>query len=159
VGRSLFERGYVHATAGNISVRLADGYLITPTDACLGTLQPERLARLDAQGHAPLCRQPVRCSTTSCLLDRFEAAARDGFEAVEYLFPYAAARASRWSTSGPRLQANGLQQVLFNAPPGGNWDAGERGTACLPGREAEFRAGIAKALRLRRRPWIARAST
>ena len=49
-GRSLFERGYVHATAGNISVRLADGYLITPTDACLGTLQAERLARLDAQG-------------------------------------------------------------------------------------------------------------
>jgi ribulose-5-phosphate 4-epimerase/fuculose-1-phosphate aldolase len=50
VGRSLFERGYVHATAGNISVRLADGgYLITPTDACLGTLQPERLARLDAK--------------------------------------------------------------------------------------------------------------
>ncbi|WP_290869527.1 aldolase [Aquabacterium sp.] len=50
VGRSLFERGYVHATAGNISVRLADGYLITPTDACLGALQPERLARLDADG-------------------------------------------------------------------------------------------------------------
>jgi len=50
VGRSLFERGYVHATAGNISVRLADGYLITPTDACLGMLQAERLARLDIQG-------------------------------------------------------------------------------------------------------------
>ncbi|HEX2012068.1 MAG TPA: aldolase [Roseateles sp.] len=51
VGRSLFERGYVHATAGNISVRLADGgFLITPTDACLGTLAPERLARLDAEG-------------------------------------------------------------------------------------------------------------
>ncbi|MFO1330720.1 MAG: aldolase [Rubrivivax sp.] len=50
VGRSLFERGYVHATAGNISVRLDDGFLITPTDACLGVLQPERLARLDAQG-------------------------------------------------------------------------------------------------------------
>lgn len=50
VGRSLFERGYVHATAGNISVRLADGYLITPTDACLGTLVPERLARLNAAG-------------------------------------------------------------------------------------------------------------
>lgn len=50
VGRSLFERGYVHSTAGNISVRLADGYLITPTDACLGTLQPDRLARLDADG-------------------------------------------------------------------------------------------------------------
>ena len=44
VGRSLFERGYVHATAGNISARVQGGYLITPTDACLGTLQPERLA-------------------------------------------------------------------------------------------------------------------
>ncbi|RZL94461.1 MAG: aldolase [Variovorax sp.] len=48
VGRSLFERGYVHATAGNISVRLEDGFLITPTDACLGFLDPARLARLDA---------------------------------------------------------------------------------------------------------------
>ena len=50
VGQSLFSRGYVHATAGNISVRLADGYLITPTDACLGQLQPEQLAKLDLQG-------------------------------------------------------------------------------------------------------------
>lgn len=50
VGRSLCGRGYVHATAGNISVRLDDGFLITPTDACLGTLRPERLARLDASG-------------------------------------------------------------------------------------------------------------
>lgn len=50
VGRSLFARGYVHATAGNISVRLDDGFLITPTDACLGFLDPARLARLDAQG-------------------------------------------------------------------------------------------------------------
>jgi 3-dehydro-4-phosphotetronate decarboxylase len=50
VGRSLFERAYVHATAGNISVRLDDGFLITPTDACLGTLAPQRLARLDANG-------------------------------------------------------------------------------------------------------------
>jgi ribulose-5-phosphate 4-epimerase/fuculose-1-phosphate aldolase len=50
VGRSLFERGYVHASAGNISVRLADGYLITPTDACLGTLDPARLARVNATG-------------------------------------------------------------------------------------------------------------
>jgi len=51
VGRSLFERGYVHATAGNISVRLEDGFLITPTDACLGHLDPARLARLDAHMH------------------------------------------------------------------------------------------------------------
>lgn len=50
IGASLFARGYVHATAGNISVRLDDGFLITPTDACLGTLDPARLARLDAQG-------------------------------------------------------------------------------------------------------------
>jgi ribulose-5-phosphate 4-epimerase/fuculose-1-phosphate aldolase len=51
VGRSLFERGYVHATAGNISVRLDDGFLITPTDACMGFLDPTRLAKLDLQGH------------------------------------------------------------------------------------------------------------
>ena len=49
-GKSLFERGYVHASAGNISVRLDDGFLITPTDACLGFLDPARLARLDAKG-------------------------------------------------------------------------------------------------------------
>ncbi|MCW5232324.1 class II aldolase/adducin family protein [Verminephrobacter eiseniae] len=47
IGASLFERGYVHATAGNISVRLDDGFLITPSDACLGFLDPARLARLD----------------------------------------------------------------------------------------------------------------
>lgn len=54
VGKSLFERGYVHAAAGNISVRLeaseGGGFLITPTDACLGFLDPARLARLDADG-------------------------------------------------------------------------------------------------------------
>jgi hydroxypyruvate isomerase len=74
-------------------------------------------------------------------LDRFDAAAKDGFKAVEYLFPYAFASAE----IAARLKANGLQQVLFNAPPG-NWDAGERGLACLSGREAEFRAGIDQAL-------------
>ncbi len=52
VGRSLFERGYVHATAGNVSVRLPDGagFLITPTDACLGFLEPARLAHVDLAG-------------------------------------------------------------------------------------------------------------
>ena len=50
VGRSLFERGYVHATAGNISVRLDDGFLITPTDACLGHLDPAALSKVDAEG-------------------------------------------------------------------------------------------------------------
>ncbi len=50
VGRSLFERGYVHATAGNISVRIDGGYLITPTDACLGHLQAADLAHVDLEG-------------------------------------------------------------------------------------------------------------
>lgn len=51
VGASLYARRYVHATAGNISVKLDDGsFLITPTDACLGRLDPARLAAVDAQG-------------------------------------------------------------------------------------------------------------
>jgi 3-dehydro-4-phosphotetronate decarboxylase len=50
VGCSLFERGYVHGTAGNISVRLDDGFLITPTDACLGFLDPATLSKVDADG-------------------------------------------------------------------------------------------------------------
>ena len=74
-------------------------------------------------------------------LDRFAAAAHDGFKAVEYLFPYA----FKGDEIASRLRDNGLQQVLFNAPPG-DWDRGERGIACLSGREAEFRAGIGKAL-------------
>ena len=74
-------------------------------------------------------------------LDRFEAAAKDGFEAVEYLFPYPFDK----NELAARLTANGLKQVLFNAPPG-NWESGERGLACLSGREAEFREGFAKAI-------------
>ena len=74
-------------------------------------------------------------------LDRFAAAAKDGFQAVEYLFPYA----FEANQLAQRLADNGLQQVLFNAPPG-DWDAGERGLACLPGREAEFRSGFETAL-------------
>ncbi|MDT9002295.1 hydroxypyruvate isomerase family protein [Paucibacter sp. APW11] len=74
-------------------------------------------------------------------LDRFAAAAADGFSAVEYLFPYAYPA----EVLTRRLAEHGLQQVLFNAPPG-DWAAGERGLACLPGREAEFRAGITEAL-------------
>ena len=50
VGRSLFERGYIHSTAGNISVRLADGFLITPTEACLGFLKPEALSKVGSDG-------------------------------------------------------------------------------------------------------------
>ena len=74
-------------------------------------------------------------------LDRFAAAAADGFQAVEFLFPYA----FDVRELQHRLRDHGLQQVLFNAPPG-DWDGGERGLACLPGREAEFRTGIHQAL-------------
>jgi 2-dehydrotetronate isomerase len=74
-------------------------------------------------------------------LDRFAAAARDGFDAVEYLFPYDHPAAEVKA----RLEENGLAQALFNAPPG-DWAAGERGLAALPGREDEFRRGIDKAL-------------
>ncbi len=60
VGASLFARGYVHATAGNISVRLADGFLITPTDACLGFLDPARLAKVDVAGAALAGERPSK---------------------------------------------------------------------------------------------------
>ncbi|EYS97588.1 hydroxypyruvate isomerase [Cupriavidus sp. SK-4] len=74
-------------------------------------------------------------------LDRFAAAAADGFRAVEYLFPYEHAATELRA----RLDANGLTQALFNAPPG-DWAAGERGLAALPGREAEFRDAVGRAL-------------
>lgn len=71
VGRSLFERGYVHASAGNISVRLEDGYLITPTDACLGFLRPHELALVDLHGQQ---RSGERASKTLALHRRIYAA-------------------------------------------------------------------------------------
>ena len=70
-------------------------------------------------------------------VDRFAAAAADGFDAVEYLFPYAVPAPEL----AARLQQHGLTQALFNAPPG-NFDAGERGLACLPTRVDEFRRGF-----------------
>ena len=74
-------------------------------------------------------------------LDRFAAAARDGFTAVEYLFPYQHPAA----TLAAQLKEHGLRQVLFNSPPG-DWKAGERGVTALPGREQEFRNGFLGAL-------------
>lgn len=75
-------------------------------------------------------------------LDRFEAAADNGFKAVEFLFPYE----HRPEEIAERIQRHGLEIALFNMPPG-NWAAGERGMAAIPGREAEFarNAGIALA--------------
>lgn len=74
-------------------------------------------------------------------LQRFEAAAQAGFKAVEFLFPYEHPA----EDIAAQLRTHRLQNVLFNMPPG-NWAAGERGLACLPGREADFRAGVAQAI-------------
>ena len=78
-------------------------------------------------------------------LDRFRLARESGFQGVEYLFPYA------WAPEqlGQALEANGLFQVLFNMPPG-DWDAGDRGLACLPDRVEEFRAGVDESIRYAR---------
>jgi hydroxypyruvate isomerase len=74
-------------------------------------------------------------------LDRFQAAAQSGFKAVEFLFPYAhGAEHIR-----DKALAAGVNIVLHNLPAG-DWDAGERGIACLPDRVAEFREGVAKAI-------------
>ncbi|WP_065377121.1 2-oxo-tetronate isomerase [Ensifer adhaerens] len=74
-------------------------------------------------------------------LDRFDAAADAGFAAVEYLFPYEAAP----EAIAERLARNNLQQALFNLPPG-DWAAGERGIAALPGRFDALKAGVERAL-------------
>jgi ribulose-5-phosphate 4-epimerase/fuculose-1-phosphate aldolase len=50
LGKSLYDRGLAHGSAGNISVKLADGWLMTPTNSCLGRLDPARISRLDANG-------------------------------------------------------------------------------------------------------------
>src|SRR5216684_392733 len=74
-------------------------------------------------------------------LERFAAARADGFEAVEFLFPYAFPK----EQVAERLRKHGLKQVLHNLPAG-NWDAGERGIACLPGRTGEFQDGVGRAI-------------
>jgi 2-dehydrotetronate isomerase len=74
-------------------------------------------------------------------LDRFDAAAEAGFAAVEYLFPYEATP----EAIAERLARNNLQQALFNLPPG-DWAAGERGIAALPGRFDALKADVERAL-------------
>lgn len=74
-------------------------------------------------------------------LERFAAAAGSGFTGVEYLFPYEFPA----EVIAGELRKHHLENVMFNLPPG-NWAAGERGTTCLPGREDEFRAGLATAI-------------
>jgi hydroxypyruvate isomerase len=74
-------------------------------------------------------------------MQRFEVAAKAGFGAVEYLFPYAFDK----KDLAAALRDNGLAQVLHNLPAG-NWEAGERGIACHPDRVGEFREGVARAI-------------
>jgi len=74
-------------------------------------------------------------------LERFAAAAKAGFTGVEYLFPFDFPA----EAIAEELRKHSLENVLFNLPPG-NWGAGERGVTCLPGREDEFRAGVANAI-------------
>ncbi|VTU22880.1 hydroxypyruvate isomerase [Variovorax sp. PBL-E5] len=74
-------------------------------------------------------------------MQRFEAAAKADFKAVEYLFPYAFDK----KELAAALRDNGLAQVLHNLPAG-DWDAGERGIGCHPDRTAEFREGVARAI-------------
>jgi len=83
-------------------------------------------------------------------MDRFHAAARAGFKAVEFQVPY--------EYPGAQLRAilreHHLQMVLFDTPMG-DWSAGDRGLAAIPGREAEFRAGLCPKRRSMRRHWSA----
>src|SRR6202790_3504747 len=74
-------------------------------------------------------------------LERFDAAAKAGFTAVEFLFPYDHPA----EAIGERLRRNGLTQALFNLPPG-NWDAGEKGFAALPDRFDDLQASVQTAL-------------
>jgi hydroxypyruvate isomerase len=74
-------------------------------------------------------------------LDRFEKAANAGFTGIEYLFPYAFDKVEL----ADRLKKNNLIQVLHNLPAG-DWASGERGIACIPGREMEFQEGVGKAI-------------
>jgi hydroxypyruvate isomerase len=74
-------------------------------------------------------------------MGRFAAAAKAGFAGVEYVGPYAYPK----EQVAEALHTNKLKQALFNLPAG-NWDGGERGLACLPGREAEFQESVGKAI-------------
>ena len=74
-------------------------------------------------------------------LDRFGAAAKAGFKAVEYLFPYDYGK----DQVAERLNEHGLTQVLHNLPAG-DWDAGDRGNACQPDRVGEFQEGVGRAI-------------
>lgn len=74
-------------------------------------------------------------------LERFDRAAAAGFKAVEFMFPYGYSVA----VLQEKLKSNGLEHTLHNLPAG-EWEKGERGIACIPGREEEFRSGVQAAI-------------
>src|SRR5207253_2046394 len=106
----------------------------------------EPAASLD-RGRGEDRKVPRLCANLSMMfnevpfLERFEQSAKAGFEAVEFRFPYDYPAAELRK----RLDGSGLKQILFNGPPG-DWSAGERGIACLPGRVQDFRDGLRRAL-------------
>lgn len=89
----------------------------------------------------PFCANLTMLYGEVDFLDRFEAAKRDGFAGVEYLFPYAYPK----EELAQRLQRHGLVQVLHNLPAG-DWEQGERGIACRPERVGEFQDGVGRAI-------------
>ncbi len=102
IGLSLFERGYVHATAGNISVRLDDGFLITPTDACLGRLDPAALARVDSEGQVRGGARPSKTLTLHRAIYEAASAYQPGTRSILHTHStYCVARSLQ--ASGPEL--------------------------------------------------------
>ena len=91
------------------------------------------------------CANLTMLYTERDFLDRFAAARADGFEAVEYMFPYAHPK----ERLAEALARHGLRQILHNLPAG-TWEAGERGIACHPERVSEFREGVDEAIRYAR---------
>src|SRR5246500_1746450 len=106
--------------------------------------------RFSEQDHAQIIQRSVMPRFAANLsmmfnevpfLDRFEAAAKAGFTAVEFLFPYEHPAGE----VGKRLHGNGLTQALFNLYPG-DFGAGERGFAALPDRFVDMERSLQKAL-------------
>ena len=96
----------------------------------------------ETRPYAPSSPPTSPCSSPSCPSSTASTPPRQaGFDAVEFLFPYAYPKAELAAA----LRANGLKQVLHNLPAG-DWDAGERGIACHPDRVTEFRDGVARAI-------------
>jgi 3-dehydro-4-phosphotetronate decarboxylase len=150
IGRSLFERGYVHGSAGNISQRLDDGFLITPTDACLGFLDPARLSRLDGEGrhvsgepasktmalHATIYRAACRLDpATACVIHTHSthcvalSMQVDGAELLPALTPYFVMKVGhvpllRYTRPGSPAAVAAVAQAID--------DAGARAGPCAP---------------------------